>query len=105
NTLPYVNRGSGKDGFDQRLRQSAEGAAKEGNLAGAARPEDLAGVSSQTGLYNFQNTKFPMTVGGNHPLIAVDALKRASRVGQENGIDYLLRRHVSAAVRNLFRFQ
>ena len=100
-----MNRGSGKDGFDQRVRQSAEGAAKEGNLAGAARSEDLAGVGPQTGLYNLQDRKFPMIVGGNHLLIAVDALKGASRVRQENRIDYLLRRHVSEAVRNLFRFQ
>ncbi len=100
-----MNRGSIKDGFDQRLRQSAEGAAKEGDLATAAGSEDLDRVCSQTGLYNLQNTKFPMIVGGNHALIAVDALKRASRVGQENGIDYLFRRHVSEAVRNLFRFQ
>ena len=42
-------------------------------------------VCSQTGLYNLQNTKFPMIVGGNHALIAVDALKRASTVGQETG--------------------
>ncbi len=54
---------------------------------------------------DLENVAFPRIVRYNHPLIAVNALKRTSCVGQENGIDHFLRKHLSEAVRSLFRFQ
>jgi hypothetical protein len=88
-----MNGGSRKDRFDQHPRQSAEGAAIEGNLAGVARFADLFGVSDQISLHDLEYTGCAMITGHNHPLIAVNALERTSGMGKKYGINHFPGRH------------